>query len=81
MLSVVMIVSEIVSHWSFCGVWALQPTDESFPFAVGLCDLIDAAHLAVGHTPDDEDDDAWAVTYLSWALVFMPVSITCTENG
>lgn len=60
---------------------ALQPTDKSFPFAVGLRDLIDAAHLAVGHTPNDEDDDAWAVAYLSWALVLMPVPITSTENA
>lgn len=84
MLSALIVISEMVTHWQFWGVrkdrLSLQLTDESFPFAVGLSDLIDAAHLAVGHTPDDEDDDAWAVAYLSWTLVLMPVPITGTEN-
>lgn len=58
----------------------MQPTNESLPFAIGLRDLVHAAHLAVGHAPDDEDNDPWAIAYLPRALVLVPVAVTGTEH-
>ena len=56
-------------------------TNQGLPFAIGLCDLIDAAHLAVGHASDDEDDDARACFHLRRALVLVPVTVAGTATG
>lgn len=64
----------------FNGYDGVGGANQSLPFAVGLCDLIDAAHLTVGHASNDKDNDPWAVAYLSWALVLMPVTISSTGS-
>ena len=56
-------------------------TNDGLPFAVCLGDLIDAAHLAVGHAPDDEHQHPGARLHLSGALVLVPVSIASTAVG
>lgn len=79
-----MVFSKTMHHPQFRaikkGILATQLTNECLPFAIGLRDLIDAADLAVGHAPNDEDNDPWAIAYLPRALVFMPVTITGTEH-
>lgn len=55
-------------------------TDDGLPFAVGLCDLIGAAHLAERHSTDDEDDDTWPSAVLSRGLILVPVAIPSTAR-
>lgn len=50
-------------------------TDDGLPFAVGLCDLIGAAHLAERHSTNDEDEDAWPSAVFSRGLILVPVAV------
>lgn len=50
-------------------------TDDGFPFPIGLCDLIGAAHFTEGHAANDEDHDTRAGAVLSRCLVLVPVAV------
>ena len=53
-------------------------TNDGFPLPIGLCDFIGAAHLAEGHSTNDEDHDPWSGAVLARCLVLMPVSVSST---
>lgn len=53
-------------------------TNDCFPLPVGLRDFVGAAHLAEGHTADDEDHHTRPGAVLSGCLVLVPVAITST---
>lgn len=55
-------------------------TNDGLPLAIGLCDLVGAAHLAEGHPADDEDDNAGASAVLAGGLVLVPVAIPGTAE-
>lgn len=56
-------------------------TNDGLPLPIGLCDLIGTAHLAKGHTADNEDEDAWPSAVLSRSLILVPVSIPSTDGA
>ena len=53
-------------------------TDQRLPLAIGLGDLIPAAHLAVRHPTDNKYDDPWPRLHLCGAPVLVPVTIAST---
>ena len=53
-------------------------TDQGLPLAIGLGDLIHAAHLAIRHPSDNEDDDPRPRLNLCGASVLVPVTIAST---
>ena len=56
-------------------------TNDGFPFPIGLCDLIGAAHLTEGHAADDEDHDTWTGAILSRGLILVPVAVPSTARA
>lgn len=56
-------------------------TNDGFPFPIGLCDLIGAAHLTEGHASDDKDHDTWTGAVLSRCLILVPVAIPGTARA
>lgn len=55
-------------------------TDDSLPLAVGLSDLVHAAHLAVSYSTNDEDNDPGARLHLRGSPVLVPVTIASTAR-
>lgn len=55
-----------------------QLTNQSLPLAIGLGDLIHAAHLTVCHASNDEDDYPGPCLHLCGAPVLVPVTIAST---
>ena len=55
-------------------------TDDGLPLAVGLRDLVGAAHLAERHAADDEHHDAWPGAVLPGGLVLVPVTVPGTAG-
>lgn len=61
-------------------VGSTELTDQGLPLAIGLGDLIHAAHLAVRHPTYDKDNDPGPRLHLCGAPVLVPVTIASTAT-